>query len=197
MSSPIWDSFLRNLFTYRGYVYLLPFGLMAVIFYNEWEDDVVMWPLGAGIVLIGFMIRLWATKHIGRRMPWMKKKGKKLVRTGPYTIVRNPLYIGNIIIAGGLSVLSELAWFIPLAILYLFSAYHLVVLHEEKKLTERWGKDYLDYLKEVPRWVPKLKDLRQVKGGGFKWMDAIRSEIPSVYVILFSMVVFALKEMLE
>ena len=197
MSASFWDWVLENLFTYRGYLYVPPFSVMAVIYYHEWEDDVLMWSLGAGIALIGFLIRLWATKHIGRRMPWKKRKEKKLVRTGPYAIVRNPLYIGNILIAGGLSVISELIWFIPFVILYLFSAYHMVALYEEKKLTERWGHEYQNYLREVPRWIPKLKDLHQVQEGGFRWIDAIRSEIPSLYVILCSMVVFGLKEILE
>lgn len=182
---------------YRGFSYLPPFSFMAMTFYQEWEDDSVVWPLGIGIILIGVLVRLWATKHIGRRMPWMKKKGKKLVKTGPYAIVRNPLYIGNIIVALGLSVLSELAWFIPLLFLYLFIIYHLVVLYEEKKLLERWGDDYRAYLNEVPRWIPKLKNLYEAKGDGFNWIDALRSEAPSILVILFGISIFAIKEVLS
>jgi len=139
MSSSISDWILRKLSNYRGFTYLPPFFLMAITFYHETEHHFIIWPLGIELILVGGSIRLWATKHIGRRMPWKKKKGKQLVRTGPYARVRNPLYIGNIVAATGLSLFSELVWFAPLVILYLFILYHLVALFEEKKLTERWG----------------------------------------------------------
>lgn len=187
----------RGLSTYRGYFYLPLFSVMAITFHREMEYHSIIWPLGIIIIMIGIGIRLWATKHIGRRMPWMKKKGKKLVKTGPYAMVRNPLYIGNIVIATGLSILSELIWVIPLVILYLFTLYHLVALCEEKKLTERWENDFLAYMDEVPRWIPKFKNLNEAKEGGFKWIEAIRSEVPSLYVLLFGIFIFVLKGFLS
>jgi protein-S-isoprenylcysteine O-methyltransferase Ste14 len=165
-------------------------------FYKETEDELTIWSLGFAIITPGFLIRLWATKHIGRRMPWVKKE-KKLVKTGPYSLVRNPLYIGNIIIAIGLALFSELIWFIPLTFFYLFTLYHLVARYEEKKLLERWGKEYAVYLGEVPRWIPKLKNLHRATEGGFHWLHALRSEIPSFYVILFSILIFFLKEVIS
>jgi hypothetical protein len=126
----------------------------------------------------------------------MKKKGKILVDTGPYAIVRNPLYIGNIIIATGLSVLSELIWLTPFVFLYFSALYHIVVLYEEKKLSERWEDEYLAYFNEVPRWIPKLRNLHRFKANGFKWIQALRSEIPSLIYILFGIFVFILKEIL-
>jgi len=197
MSYSVQGWVLEELYTYRGFAYIPPFSFMAITFHKEWEDDLIVWPLGIIIILVGASIRLWATKHIGKRMPWMKKKGKKLIKTGPYAIVKNPLYIGNIIIATGLSILSELIWIVPLIILYLFILYHLVAFSEEKKLLKRWGTEYSTYFSEVPRWIPNLKGLNLAKSGGFKWWDAIRSEIPSVYVCLLAILMFVMKEFLS
>jgi len=127
----------------------------------------------------------------------MKKKGKELVNTGPYAIVRNPLYIGNIIIAAGLSVLSKLIWFTPFVMLYFFALYHVVVLYEEKKLSERWENGYLTYFNEVPRWMPRLRNLHHFKANGFKWTQALRSEFPSFIYILFGIFIFVLKDLLS
>jgi protein-S-isoprenylcysteine O-methyltransferase Ste14 len=191
------DWILRKLSAYRGFFYVPPFSFMAFTFYKEWEEDLIVWPLGVMTILVGALIRLWATKHIGRRMPWMKKKGKNLVRTGPYALVRNPLYIGNIVIAVGLSFLSELAWCIPLVFLYLAILYNFVVLYEEKKLLQRWGEQYRAYLTEVPRWIPRLRGFYKCKTNGFKWRDSLRSELPSLFVLLFGISVFVAKEILS
>jgi protein-S-isoprenylcysteine O-methyltransferase Ste14 len=188
---------LKKLSTYRGFFYVPMFGLLAIIFYRELEDDFIVWTLGIGIIIAGFLIRLWATKHIGRRMPWLKRKGKTLVKTGPYAIVRNPLYIGNIIIAMGLSILSELAWSIPFVFIYFFTLYHFVAVYEENKLLDRWGDEYQVYMNEVPRWIPKFKNLHLNQTDGFPWKTALRSEIPSLLVIIFGISFFFLKEILS
>lgn len=190
------DNILKKIASFRSFLYLPPFVVMIITFYNEMEDDFIIWPLGIAIIFIGFLIRLWATKHIGRRTSLMRKKGKILVKTGPYAIVRNPLYIGNIIIATGLSILSELIWLTPFVMLYFFALYHFVILYEEKRLSERWGDEYLAYFNKVPRWIPRLRDLYRFKATGFKWIQALRSEIPSLIYILFGIFVFVLKEIL-
>lgn len=74
---------------------------------------------------------------------------------------------------------------------------HLVVLYEEKKLLERWGDEYRAYLNEVPRWIPNLKNLHKAKEDGVNWIDALRSEVPSLLVILFGIFIFAIKEILS
>jgi protein-S-isoprenylcysteine O-methyltransferase Ste14 len=197
MSFPVQHWVLRKLSKYRVFFYVPPFMFMVFTFYKEWEDESIIWPLAIVMILVGVLIRLWATKHIGRGMPWMKRKGKTLVRTGPYAMVRNPLYIGNIMIASGLSIFSELIWVVPILIFYLFILYHLVVLYEENKLLGRWGAEYQAYLAEVPRWIPRLRDFHKSKANGFTWIDSFRSEVPSLLVLLFGIFMFAAKEILS
>jgi protein-S-isoprenylcysteine O-methyltransferase Ste14 len=82
---------------------------------------------------------------------------KFFVAKGLYRFVRNPMYLAALaIILGEVLILG-----IPLlCIFFLISA---VVLHfyvvyiEEPKLKDRFGQDYLDYLKKVPRWFPKIR----------------------------------------
>jgi protein-S-isoprenylcysteine O-methyltransferase Ste14 len=167
---------------------------MMVSFYGEIECDYIIWPLGILIVLLGATVRVWSTKHVGRRLLGMKKKGKMLVRMGPYAIVRNPLYIGNILIATGFSILSELIWFAPFVFLYFFLLNHFVVLYEERKLLSRWGDEYQTYLNEVPRWMPSFKNWHGVKIDGFTWIQAIKAEVPSLSLILFGVAIFIFKD---
>ena len=197
MSFPFRGKLLRKIVSFRSFLFLPPFVVMGLTYYNEMENDLIIWPLGILIIFVGFLIRLRSTKYIGRRTPSMKKKGKELVNMGPYAMVRNPLYIGNIIIATGLSVLSKLLWFTPFVLLYFFALYHVVVLYEEKKLSERWEDGYLMYFNEVPRWMPRLRNFNRVKGDGFKWIQALRSELPSLIYILFSILIFVLKEIVS
>jgi len=110
---------------------------------------------------------------------------------------QNPLDIGNISIAMGLSVLSELPWSIPLVFIYFFTLYHLVAVYEEKKLLDRWGDEYQVYMNEVPRWIPKLKNLNKNQISGFPWKVALRIEFPSLLVILFGISFFFIKDILS
>jgi len=99
---------------------------------------------GAGVCL-----RLWATMSIGGR------KQKELVNHGPYSLCRNPLYVGTF-----LMMLSEACFLksltFVLATLGLFVLYHFgVVPVEERVLRTRLGSAYQDYCDAVPRWWPR------------------------------------------
>jgi len=188
------DAILRKLSSYRAFAYVPPFIFMMVSSYGKIEQDWIIWPLGIAIVLLGASVRVWSTKQVGRRIVRAKKKGKTLVRTGPYAIVRNPLYIGNILIATGFSILSELIWFVPFLFLYFFLLNHFVVLYEEKRLLSRWGDEYQAYLNEVPRWVPRVREWHGIETGGFTWTQAVKAEVPSLFLIFFGVAIFVFKD---
>lgn len=94
---------------------------------------------------------MWAQTHLHYRL----KVRKKLTTTGPYAVVRNPIYIANTTILLGLTAMSELLWFLPVMLLWSLSVYSLVVHREEEHLLEKYGLRYAKYLRTVPRWFPR------------------------------------------
>ena len=105
-----------------------------------------------------------------------------LVASGPFALVRNPLYIGNITLWVGFAVLARLLWMVPVVVLLLGLEYHAIVRWEERLLESRLGDGYRRYAERVPRWVPifqhkgheghKGEDLK----GHFSWRQTVFSE---------------------
>ena len=110
--------------------------------------------IGIGFVLLYSTIKLFIKKGEGTIAPW--EPTRKLIITGFYSHVRNPMHIGVFLILIGESILVGS---LPLTLCaFLFIAGNLIYipLIEEKKLTERFGNEYLIYKKNVPRWIPRL-----------------------------------------
>ena len=76
-----------------------------------------------------------------------------IVREGPYKYSRNPMYVGFLLMFAGLSLLADapmmLVMILPL--FYFFNSH--VIVPEEEYLTEKFGEAYLDYKKQVRRWL--------------------------------------------
>src|SRR5438132_8865074 len=115
----------------------------------------------AGVVPIlgGVALRFWASSTIfntGNGTPLYTRPAKALVTTGPYRLIRNPLYLGGFLIYLGIIVtipslfLAILGW-IGLPIIY------IGIGREEKGLERRFGEDYRRYRQTVPGWVPRIK----------------------------------------
>lgn len=81
------------------------------------------------------------------------KPGKKLVAKGVYKCVRNPMYLGIILIALG-AVISTLSRNITIYALTLICVYIAVIKIEEKELSARLGKEYEAYKEKVPSLIP-------------------------------------------
>ena len=112
-----------------------------------------LWLIGSLTVLWCF----WAFTFKGRGTPLPADPPKELVVTGPYRYVRNPIYVGAALIF-----LGHFLWFGYWALLLYpalaFLGVHLfVVLYEEPTLKRKFGTSYEEYLKSVPRWIPKLR----------------------------------------
>ncbi|HOV21100.1 MAG TPA: isoprenylcysteine carboxylmethyltransferase family protein [Candidatus Ratteibacteria bacterium] len=138
--------------TYRNRGILVSPPLLFAIFsfFDEIEVDYLIWPLGISIFLLGLLLRIWAQEHIHYRL---KTEGH-LTTTGPYTSIRNPIYLGNTLICVSATILSELLWLVPITIIWCGIVYSLVVRYEEENLLELYGEQYHKYMSEVPRWFP-------------------------------------------
>ena len=87
--------------------------------------------------------------------PGLETPPDRLVATGCYAYTRNPMYLGHIIFLTGLTLAlkSSLAALITIATAIWF---HIRVVGDEKKLVQRLGQPYVNYLASVKRWIPGL-----------------------------------------
>lgn len=157
---------------------LLFFALLSS--FHETENGWVVLPLGISIFLLGLALRIWALQHLHYRL----KVHKGLTMTGPYSFVRNPIYVGSTLICLGATVTSELLWLAPIMFLYCFVIYSLVIHYEESHLLERYGELYLRYMSEVPRWFPKTIRLKNLGIKNEYFRAAIIAEVHCALIIL-------------
>lgn len=138
---------------------------------------------GAVLVAAGEGLRLWAVGHIGLPSRTRGDGAHRVVETGPYARVRNPLYVGNLLIFVGLGVMT---WPWALAVGPLLAVhYHHIVAWEESNLAVKLGEPYLAYLRRVPRWLPRGGGDRPGASGGGRWdgRRALRSERTTLLVL--------------
>jgi protein-S-isoprenylcysteine O-methyltransferase Ste14 len=139
-----------------------PYLFLLLVSAGELERDGIVWPVGLFIFLTGLSIRVWSQTHLHYRL----RVRKCLTMTGPYALVRNPIYIANTIMLLGITVLSELLWFLPVMLIWCALVYSIVVRKEEAHLAEKYGQPYRDFLNAIPRWFPRfpLHHLRKTHG---------------------------------
>jgi protein-S-isoprenylcysteine O-methyltransferase Ste14 len=112
-----------------------------------------LWLIGGLIILQCF----WDFTFKGRGTPVPTDPPKELVITGPYHHIRNPIYVGVMLIF-----LGHFLWFgywtLLTYMVFAFIGVHVfVVLYEEPTLKRKFGAAYEEYLKKVPRWIPKIR----------------------------------------
>ena len=107
----------------------------------------------------GWLTMIWCFYDFtakGRGTPAPVEPPRELVASGPYRFVRNPMYVAGIVI-----LLGYVLWWPSLSILVtpviFFVAVHLfVTLYEEPALRGKFGASYEEYLRTVPRWIPRF-----------------------------------------
>ena len=109
---------------------------------------------GVAITVAGELIRLWGVHHIGAISRTRSDRLGPLVASGPFALVRNPLYVGNIALWVGFALAARLVWLAPVLVVLLGLEYHAIVRWEETLLESRLGQAYRDYAARVPRWIP-------------------------------------------
>lgn len=139
----------EKMFQWRDYM-IVPALMVLLLFAHPTARTATV---GTLLILLGAVARIYA-------VAFMSDDGKDnvgvdyLVTTGPFAIVRNPLYIGNLIITLGVIFYAGVIWLgLPMLLFFLFQ-YHCITKYEENSLLAKFGDDYQRYMDRVPAWIP-------------------------------------------
>ncbi|HEY6088252.1 MAG TPA: isoprenylcysteine carboxylmethyltransferase family protein [Gemmatimonadaceae bacterium] len=161
------------LFRHRGWLPLLFLGIPLVM---PGSTSPFQWEVGLALIVIGEAVRLAGVAAAGTVTRRRSRAVQRLVTYGIFSWVRNPLYIGNFLIWMGFVSISGVLWFLPIAVLLFAVEYELIVRYEEGVLESIFGREYLDYRNETPRWIPRPPKGEQTPGE-YHWGEAFKSEI--------------------
>lgn len=125
--------------------------IAVVLFYLAKDKDLrpVWFVPGALVTLGGEWLRLWAAGHL--------RKNKQLTTTGPYSYVKNPLYIGTLLITIGYSAMAQNIYIMIGGFVWFFIYYAPYKKKQEnEKLVGSFGDAWTVYDKAVPDYLPRL-----------------------------------------
>jgi protein-S-isoprenylcysteine O-methyltransferase Ste14 len=172
------------LFRHRGWLPLLFLGIPLIM---PGTTSPFRWEVGLALIVIGEAVRLAGVAAAGTVTRRRSRSVQTLVTYGIFAWARNPLYIGNFLIWMGFVTISGVLWFLPIAVLLFALEYELIVRYEEGVLESIFGREYLDYKQETPRWIPRPpRGARAV--GEYQLGEAFRSEISTFlqYAVLLA-----------
>ena len=131
----------------------LGFAVAALYVFELWrrspDPRAIAWSLA--LVVPGLWLRGYAAGYV--------KKNQELTTTGPYAHVRNPLYLGSILIAAGFAVALE-SWAVGLALAIMFVAIYVPVIASEERFLRATFAGFDAYCSRVPRLIPRLTAAR-------------------------------------
>jgi protein-S-isoprenylcysteine O-methyltransferase Ste14 len=160
-------------FRNRGVIAHLPLLIALFARRDETASLALSWSIGLVLIAAGMALRVWAQSYIHHRL----KMPLALTTSGPYQLVRNPLYIGNILICTSAMFFARLPWAAPFIFAWFFAVYSIVVRYEEGWLVELYGAPAERYLQEVPRWLPRLGRLGRIRFWNQFSPMAVRAEL--------------------
>jgi protein-S-isoprenylcysteine O-methyltransferase Ste14 len=159
----------------------LPVPLVLMLLIGQWGRVGAPWlmmSIGASLVAIGELMRVWAVRQIGVISRTRSGRVGRLVTEGPFSLVRNPLYVGNLLLWTGFTVWSGKLWLLAVAWTLFLSQYSAIIRWEEDLLRQRFGDEYASYAARVPRWWPRLTNLGRAMRdrAHHPWRDTLFSE---------------------
>jgi len=134
----------------------IPFLLLMIVFR---EPTAVTMALGFCFVVLGEFSRFYGVAYAGSLTRVTGSVGApEVIVAGPFARVRNPLYVGNMLTYIGIGIMSNalFPWLVLAAIVWFSFQYYQIVMAEEEFLEKEFGAAYLEFKKNVPRFLPQL-----------------------------------------
>lgn len=159
---------------------------VALFFLVKAQPTAVSLFAGAVLALLGESVRLWAIGYTGEPTRSQELDAPALITTGPYGLVRNPLYLGNLLngmavataaVGGMVSLEAAILW--VGAASFLGFVYSNIIVLEQEFLLGEFGEDYALYCETVPALIPvgfRQQSREQIRGGDFSLARALKFE---------------------
>ncbi len=170
----------------------LPVPLVALLFLIPTDVDPPTVLLGAVIALAGSAVRASGVAAAGTGTRRRSRRVDALVSHGVFAWVRNPLYIGNLLLWAGVLVATEAWTLAPWALGSFALIYAFIVWYEEGVLESHFGPSYVEYKARVPRWIPRPPAVRT--HGAHDWARAWGKEWHSAAAFAAITLAMLLKE---
>jgi protein-S-isoprenylcysteine O-methyltransferase Ste14 len=187
------------IFKYRNIIFpvffiLLVFGTRPAFGWEHLEK--LGYPIGLAIALTGQTVRALTIglDYIIRGGRNKKVYAETLVKNGMFAHCRNPLYLGNILIFIGLGIFANSILFYCIGIPLFIFMYMAIIKAEENYLTNKFGEEYIEYCKNVNRFIPNLSGIRKTMGSiTFNWRRLIVKEYGTIYIWIICMILLIMK----
>lgn len=184
----------KILFKYRSYT-PLPFVFVMILFMQPTFISILA---GIFVVLTGEAIRVWSVGYAGSETRTTSGVGgSNLVTQGPYALIRNPLYWGNIMIYSGVGIMSNalFPYLLIVAFVYFVFQYYLIIINEEEYLRQTYKEEFDAYCKHVNRFLPYPKKLPDhIKSNlVFDLKEGFKSERRSLQAVIIITVIILIK----
>lgn len=187
------------LFRWRSYLPLIMIGifLLALREYEypgQSERLGHIWEVVCLIVsFFGLGIRIVTIGHIpkgtsGRNTK--KQVAETLNTTGIYSIVRNPLYLGNFFMGLGIALFAHLWWLTLIYILMFWLYYERIIFAEEAFLREKFGNEFLEWANRTPVFIPRFSQYKK-SNLPFSMRNVLKREYNGFFAVI--VVLFILK----
>ena len=149
---------IRNLFFKSRSFTPIPILLMMLYFARP---NSPYFFLGIVLIVIGEIIRLRSVSFAGGETRTMNVGASSICKSGPYSIVRNPLYIGNMLIYVGFAFVAGSVYVVTISsitFVYFLIQYSLIISLEEEALEKKFGDEYINYKRLVPSIIPRINN---------------------------------------
>ncbi len=181
-------------FKYRNWIFIL---FYAALFIPSWPlfglasmgESYYIWPITIGlfVTVLGQLIRgaTIGLAYIVRGGKEGKPYAEGLVTEGIFRHVRNPLYVGNILMLLGVGILANSLVYVAIVIPIFLFIYQAIVMAEENFLRNKFGPGFDLYCKDVNRWMPRVSGLLATLGSmEFNWKRWILKEHTTQFIWL-------------
>jgi protein-S-isoprenylcysteine O-methyltransferase Ste14 len=152
--------------------------LLVAVCAHFTNPDIGTVSFGLALVVIGQVFRIYAAGYIF--------KNKQLATTGPYSLVRHPLYLGNFVILIGFTIASANLYVAAVVVLFFLIWYPAAIAYEDSKLENIFGDEWRAWSKNIYAIIPRRVSWSDLKASGWDtYQSLIRNgELPiSLYLL--------------
>lgn len=188
------------LFKYRSYVpitlLVVGLGVYAATAIRSGQQVAEYWNgyeyVCLAVSLLGLAVRVITVGHTPKGTSGRNTEGQVcecLNTTGIYSLVRNPLYLGNFLMYFGIAMLTMSVWFVMAFMLLYWLYYERIIFAEEQFLRRKFGSAYLSWAARTPAFFPLITHFKP-STLPFSWKKVLKKEKNGVFALFLVFSIF-------